>query len=164
VRVRVIAATHRDLLRAVNDGGFRADLYYRLAVVRLRVPALRERTEDIPLLVAELAGGAALSAVTVAELAAQPWPGNVRELRNAVEQAALQLPGAPPAPVGAAWRPYLATRAQALEEFNRAYFEALVQRSSNMSQLARDAGLDRRYLLRILERYGIARPRARRAS
>lgn len=103
--------------------------------------------------------------MALAHLYAQPWPGNVREPFNAVEQVALQLP-APSAdrPPSASWRPYLATRAQALEELNRAYFTALVRRSSNISQLARDAGLDRRYLLRILERYGIERPRARRAS
>ncbi|MGZ4337983.1 MAG: AAA-type ATPase lid domain-containing protein, partial [Gaiellaceae bacterium] len=105
-----------------------------------------------------------LSAVALAHLHAQPWPGNVRELFNAVEHVALQLPASSSRPEAESWRPYLSTRARALEEFNRSYFEALVRRSSNLSQLARDAGLDRRYLLRILERYGIARPRARRAS
>ena len=175
VRLRVIAATHRDLLRRANQGLFRAELFYRVAVVRVRVPPLRDRLDDLPLLVEaclerlRARDGAhlpeQLSAVALAHLYAQPWPGNVRELFNAVEQVALQLP-APSAgrPPSASWRPYLATRAQALEEFNRAYFTALVQRSSNISQLARDAGLDRRYLLRILERYGIERPRTRRAS
>jgi len=174
VRLRVIAATHRDLLRRANQGLFRAELYYRVAVVRVRVPPLRERLEDLPLLVEaclrklRARDGAhlpeQLSAVALAHLYAQPWPGNVRELFNAVEQAALQLPAPSGKPPPASWRPYLATRAQAIEEFNRAYFEALVKRSSNMSQLARDAGLDRRYLIRILERYGLGRARARRAS
>jgi len=174
VRLRVIAATHRDLLRRANQGLFRAELYYRVAVVRVRVPPLRERLEDLPLLVEaclrklRARDGAhlpeQLSAVALAHLYAQPWPGNVRELFNAVEQAALQLPAPSGKPPGPSWRPYLATRAQAIEEFNRAYFEALVKRSSNMSQLARDAGLDRRYLIRILERYGIGRFRAKRAS
>ena len=175
VRVRVLAATHRDLLRRANEGLFRSELYYRLAVVRLRVPPLRDRLEDLPLLVEaclqqlRARNGAhlpqQLSAVALAHLYAQPWPGNVRELFNAVEQAALQLPAATsPPPQQAPWRPYQATRAQALAEFDRAYFEALVQRGSNLSQLARDAGIDRRYLLRILDRYGIARPRLRRAS
>ncbi len=174
VRMRVVAATHRDLLRRSNQNLFRSELFYRLAVVRVRVPPLRERLDDLPLLVEaclqQLRAREGthlpeqLSAVALAHLYAQPWPGNVRELFNAVEHAALQLPmpGARAAPPP--WRPYLATRAQALEEFNRAYFEALVKRSSNVSQLARDAGLDRRYLIRILERYGIERPRARRAS
>ena len=173
VRIRVIAATHRDLLRRANEGLFRSELYYRIAVVRLRVPPLRDRLDDLPLLVeaclARLRACDAahlpeqLSAVALAHLYAQPWPGNVRELFNAVEQAALQLTAPSARPEGAAWRPYQATRAQALAEFDRAYFAALVQRGSNLSQLARDAGIDRRYLLRILDRYGIARPRARRA-
>jgi Nif-specific regulatory protein len=174
VRIRVIAATHRDLVRRANQGLFRSELFYRIAVVRLRVPPLRERLDDLPLLVAaclkqlRARDGAhlpeQLSAVALAHLYAQPWPGNVRELFNAVEQAALQLPAPSVRPERAAWRPYQTTRAQALAEFDRAYFEALVRRSSNLSQLARDAGIDRRYLLRILERYGIDRPRARRAS
>jgi DNA-binding NtrC family response regulator len=174
VRIRVIAATHRDLVRRANQGLFRSELFYRIAVVRLRVPPLRERLDDLPLLVEaclkqlRARDGAhlpeQLSAVALAHLYAQPWPGNVRELFNAVEQAALQLPAPSVRPERAAWRPYQTTRAQALAEFDRAYFEALVQRGSNLSQLARDAGLDRRYLLRILERYGIDRPRAQRAS
>jgi DNA-binding NtrC family response regulator len=174
VRMRVIAATHRDLMRRSNQGLFRCELFYRVAVVRVRVPPLRERLEDLPLLVEaclrQLRAREGthlpeqLSAVALAHLYAQPWPGNVRELFNAVEHAALQLPAPSSRPQAASWRPYLATREQALDKFNRAYFEALVLRSSNLSQLAREAGLDRRYLLRILERYGIERPRAKRAS
>jgi DNA-binding NtrC family response regulator len=170
IDVRVIAATHRDLLRCVNQSQFRAELYYRLAVVRLRVPPLRERLEDLPLLVETClqqlrarAGEevpAQLSAVALAHLYAQPWMGNVRELFNAVEQAVLQLPAAPQrsAPL---ITPYYSTREQALDDFNRAYFSSLLERSRNMSQLAREAGLDRRYLLRILERYGLGRGRAK---
>jgi DNA-binding NtrC family response regulator len=167
VRVRVVAATHRDLLRRTNQGQFRSELYYRLAVVRVRVPPLRERLEDLPLLVdcclRQLRAREGehipeqLSAVAMAHLYAQPWPGNVRELFNAVEQVALQLPASTPRREPLAWNPYYATRAQALEDFNRAYFTALVQRGANVSQLARDAGLDRRYLIRILKRYGIDR-------
>jgi DNA-binding NtrC family response regulator len=175
VRIRVIAATHRDLLRRANEGLFRSELYYRLAVVRLRVPPLRDRLDDLPLLVEaclqqlRVRDGAhlpaQLSAVAMAHLYAQPWPGNVRELFNAVEQVALQLPAPSAAPPQrGTWQPYQATRARVLADFERAYFEALVQRGTNLSQLARDAGLDRRYLLRILDKYGIERPRARRAS
>jgi transcriptional regulator with GAF, ATPase, and Fis domain len=166
VQLRIIAATHRDLLRRANEGQFRADLYYRVAVVRLRVPPLRERMEDLPLLVgmrlAELREREGmhvpdqLSAVALAHLAGQPWPGNVRELFNAVEQAALQLPQAVAPPPARRTAPFFTTREQALDDFNRQYFTALVQRSSNFSQIAREAGLDRRYLQRILDRYGIA--------
>jgi DNA-binding NtrC family response regulator len=94
--VRVIAATHRDLTRLVAEGSFRADLFYRLAVIRLRVPALRERREDIPLLAASFARAAMGEGVSLPAQALEvvfekyrshAWPGNVRELRNAVERA-----------------------------------------------------------------------------
>ncbi len=96
VDVRVLAATHRDLARAVRDGRFREDLFYRLGVVPLHLPPLRERLADIvPLAEHVLAlsagpGGAAkrLSAAAAARLIAYPWPGNVRELRNAMERVA----------------------------------------------------------------------------
>jgi two-component system, NtrC family, response regulator GlrR len=93
--VRIVAATNRDLRREVNRGAFRADLYYRLAVVRLAVPPLRARLGDIPLLVEHFlqrlgAHPEMLRQLTaepfLAELAQAPWPGNVRELRNHVEQ------------------------------------------------------------------------------
>jgi DNA-binding NtrC family response regulator len=171
VRARVIAATHRDLLRCVNQGQFRPELYYRVAVVRVRVPPLRERLDDLPLLVesclAQLraregeAVPAQLSAVALAHLYAQPWLGNVRELFNAVEQAVLQLPVAGSARTPPPVTPYYTTREQAMDDFNRAYFSSLLARSQNVSQLAREAGLDRRYLLRILERYGLGKRRAK---
>lgn len=100
VDVRVLAATHRDLRRAVQEGCFREDLYYRIGVVPLHLPALRERLADIvPLaehfLVRAAGSGAAsgaaperLSAEAAARLVAHPWPGNVRELRNAMERVA----------------------------------------------------------------------------
>jgi DNA-binding NtrC family response regulator len=122
VDLRVVAATHRDLAREVNEGTFREDLYYRLAVVRVRVPPLRERREDIPGLVAHfirrgLAGDPArgealvdsLSPATRDRLLRHPWPGNVRELRNVVERslalsgdAATRLDGLDPPTVRAA--------------------------------------------------------------
>ncbi|MGY3901303.1 sigma-54-dependent transcriptional regulator [Aeromonas lusitana] len=95
VDVRVIAATNIDVEQAVANGGFRMDLYYRLNVVRLRTPALRERSEDIQLLaddiLAEVRGGRVLSFTHKARQAMQSygWPGNVRELRNRVQRAAV---------------------------------------------------------------------------
>jgi DNA-binding NtrC family response regulator len=98
VDVRVIAATHRDLESAVSQGRFREDLYHRLRVVELRVPALRERTEDIPILVERFLGEIAaemgmppisIDEEAIAMLRAYPWPGNVRELRNALERAVI---------------------------------------------------------------------------
>jgi len=90
--VRVIAATHRQLDREVEAGGFREDLYYRLAVLKIRLPPLRQRVEDIPLLVSHFLEAAGASEVqvgyeTMRRLQAHPWPGNVRELRNYVERA-----------------------------------------------------------------------------
>ena len=97
VDVRVVAATAKELQQAVEHGEFRADLFYRLNVVHLHIPPLRERPEDIPALLAHFAGQAAQRlghtvSVTPAALAAlshHSWPGNVRELRNAVERAAV---------------------------------------------------------------------------
>jgi two-component system, NtrC family, response regulator len=90
IDVRVVAASNRDLEQAIRDGAFREDLYYRLAVVPLRLPALRERAGDIPLLVRHFAGkygGGEFSSAALAALGRYPWPGNVRELENAVQQA-----------------------------------------------------------------------------
>ncbi len=94
VDVRLVCATHRDLRRMVRDGLFREDLYYRLARLRLAVPALSERADDIPVLAAHFAalcadevGAKELSDAAVSRLLAYPWPGNVRELRNVVSAA-----------------------------------------------------------------------------
>ena len=95
VNVRVVAATHRDLERETSTGGFRLDLFHRLAVGIVRLPPLRERREDIPLLVAHFLdaqrgpGNWSLCSDVLPFLQQQRWPGNVRALRNAVERAAL---------------------------------------------------------------------------
>jgi formate hydrogenlyase transcriptional activator len=102
VDVRVIAATNRDLLRALADGAFRQDLYYRLSVFPLRVPPLRERREDIPLLVHYFVGRYAarigrkithLAQDSMERLVAYPWPGNIRELENVIERAVILSAG-----------------------------------------------------------------------
>jgi DNA-binding NtrC family response regulator len=98
--VRIVAASHRDLARLVSEGRFREDLYYRLNVVPLRVPPLRERKEDVTalarLFVARLAPDAAevptLGSDAIAALQLHSWPGNVRELRNVVERAMAYSP------------------------------------------------------------------------
>lgn len=87
VDVRFVSATHRDLLAMVAQGSFREDLYFRLAVLPVVVPPLRQRREDIPRLVRHFAAGAPLSPDFVEDLSKMPWRGNVRELRNAIERA-----------------------------------------------------------------------------
>jgi transcriptional regulator with GAF, ATPase, and Fis domain len=102
VNVRVIAATNRDLAEAIRQGRFREDLYYRLNVFPVRLPPLRERTEDIPPLVWEFLGQfnarmgkkiTQVSCPTMEALQRRPWPGNVRELRNVIEHGAIVSTG-----------------------------------------------------------------------
>ena len=96
VDVRVIAATHRDLLERVGNGGFREDLFYRLHVLPIHLPALRERiAEIVPLAEHFLScvSGKRLAADAAARLVGHAWPGNVRELKNAMERAAVLLRG-----------------------------------------------------------------------
>jgi len=94
IDVRVVSATNRDLKAETGRGGFRADLYYRLGVLPVRMPALRERPEDIPLLALHFlarngSGGRELTDGARQKLNSHPWPGNIRELRNVMERAAL---------------------------------------------------------------------------
>ena len=102
VDVRIVAATNADLARSVEEGRFRRDLYYRLAVVPVRLPPLREREGDVVLLARAFAAkygeqlrGRAVTLARDAEpvLLAHPWPGNVRELQNVLQRALLKLPG-----------------------------------------------------------------------
>jgi transcriptional regulator with GAF, ATPase, and Fis domain len=98
VKVRIIAATNRDLDDSVARGEFRVDLYYRLNVIDIRIPPLRERRDDIPLLAAgflrEFSGAAAeLTADAMEALRGHDWPGNVRELRNVLERAVILSDG-----------------------------------------------------------------------
>lgn len=170
VRVRVIAATHRDLLDRVRSGQFREDLYFRLAVVTLNVPPLREHREDIPALARSFArqeGAPDLDEDIISELSSRDFPGNVRELRNAVLAfLALGSLGGPtqeprPAEELGAIRfdaPYLAQRDALVESFTRKYVTSLLQQTNgNQSEAARIAGLDRTYFGRMLAKLGISR-------
>ena len=175
---RVVAATHRDLRAQANDGTFRADLYYRLAVARIVVPALRERPEDIePLLehfVEEAAGSAAASPFSprsVETLRTQRWSGNVRELRNVVE-AALAMGrvtldgGAPPSaasepppgdsPDAGPLPVYRDARTDAIARFEADYLGRLIREcEGNASEAARRAKMDRPYLITLLRKHGL---------
>jgi DNA-binding NtrC family response regulator len=96
VDIRVIAATHRDLKKAVDSGAFRQDLYYRLNVISIRLPSLRERIEDIPVLAAEFLarhGYYEIPPDVMSALTGHDWPGNVRELQNCMDRMAAMNPG-----------------------------------------------------------------------
>jgi DNA-binding NtrC family response regulator len=188
VDLRVVAATRKDLRSEVEKGKFREDLYFRLNVVPITAPPLRDRREDIPLLVehflAKLAGpgkpAPALSEATRGALMAHDWPGNVRELRNVIERAlalgtdpsVLVSPlgdtGPRPAitatPAGSAdgmeFEPGMSfrdTKEKWTEGFERRYLAWLLRRAEgNISKAARDADMDRKYLHKLLRKYGIA--------
>ncbi len=178
VDVRIVAATNRALLTEVDEGRFREDLYYRLAVVRVSLPPLRERAEDIPLLVErfarDLAGGGggapAIAERTVRHFMAQSWPGNVRELRNAVARAlSLGAPAGPstgevvppaavPAPAAEADLsvPLKIARERLEEAFERAYLSAaLAKTGGNVTRAAELAGVNRKFIQRAIKRYGL---------
>ncbi len=170
VDVRIVAATHRDLRAEVNRGGFRLDLFYRLAVVTVTLPALRERPDDIPLLVEHFlrdAGwdqpiGALISPAAMDSLARLHFAGNVRELRNLVEAAVAmgelaQPSGSLPRAVEAAsfttdvGLPYKEARAELLEKFEDSYLAALLARTDgNVSAAARLAQMTRSHLTELL--------------
>jgi len=181
VDLRVIAATRKDLRSEVEKGKFREDLYFRLNVVPITAPALRERREDIPMLIDHMLGklaphpdnAAQLSESTRAALMAHDWPGNVRELRNVLERA-LALgtdPGMLVSPLGSEtvttsvhhaameFEPHLSfreTKEKWNELFERRYLSWLIKRADgNISKAARDADMDRKYLHKLLRKYGI---------
>ncbi len=167
--VRVVAATNRDLARAVAEGRFREDLYYRLRVIPIGLPPLRERRDDVPLLAAELLEaiaaargrpGLTLTPASVARLAQHPWPGNVRELANALEFAVALAPGRrirpedlPPELSGGRARYSAAERGP--EDEAARLREALARHGGNRSAAARALGMDRVTLYRKLKRLGL---------
>ena len=180
VNVRVVAATNRDLREEVNRGTFRQDLYFRLEVMRLRVPPLRERPDDIPVLVEHFRSlakpsdaAAPFSDETMRNFVAHPWPGNVRELRNAVERltvlddvpfTASAAPGSGDGPGEGApvdiRVPFKDAKNALTDRFERRYLTAMLEATGgNISEAARRAGIDRVYLLRLMGRYGLRKPR-----
>jgi len=177
--VRVVTATNRDLRAEVNAGTFRMDVYFRIAVVVLKIPPLRERRTDLPLLVEHFVRQAGhdgpleeiLPTGALAELDRHQWPGNVRELRNWVE-ATLALGESPElfasGPDAAAdgrtdaigcepallELPYKDARELLLRRFEERYLERLIERAGdNVTRAARLARMDRSYLIRLLQRH-----------
>ncbi|RKG56635.1 FHA domain-containing protein [Corallococcus sp. AB011P] len=171
VNVRVVAASHVNLEQAVQQGKFRRDLFHRLAVLRVTLPALRDRPEDIPLLIdhmLKLMGRqpGALSDQTRALLMQYPWPGNVRELRNVVEQVVNLGEEALPdleAHPGADGRkgpdldlPFKEAKEHLIEVFERDYLKNLIERcEGNISRASREADIDRVYLRKLLRKHGL---------
>lgn len=172
-RVRIIAATHRSLKDDVEDGRFRSDLYYRLMVVTLHAPPLRERMEDLPLLAEKLVEALKLAPLTpsvIEALSKRSYPGNVRELKHAIlaYSAVGELPGAQPPLEGDkldtalrafldTTRPYAEQKEALVERMTRLYLEGLIESTGgNRSEAARIAELQRGYLRRLLEKFGLS--------
>ncbi len=180
IDVRVIAASRDDLDAEVAAGRFRADLMYRLAVVRVTLPPLRTRREDITLLVRELVRRRGLADETPAgpnldRLVAHGWPGNVRELRNVIDRAialapgaqrfadlAVRIDGGPIAGEGLAVRsdlPYADAKAAVLHELERRYLaDVLAREAGNLSAASRTSGIDRKHLRTLARKHGLVPP------
>ncbi|MFK7986811.1 MAG: sigma 54-interacting transcriptional regulator [Sandaracinaceae bacterium] len=174
---RVISATHRDLRPEANAGAFRPDLYFRLAVGRVRIPALRDRPDDIDALVEHFAremtgtGDEVFGPAALDALRRQRWTGNVRELRNVVEASlamgrlALEATAPSPNPLHVVERasadssprlPYAEARAEATAQFEYTYLASLIDETEgNASEAARRARMDRAWLLKLLKRHGL---------
>jgi DNA-binding NtrC family response regulator len=168
--VRIVAASHRDLTAAALRGGFRSDLYYRLAVLHVRVPPLRERLDDLPLLIGSLEarlvretgrGPLRLAPSALDRLLAHDWPGNVRELHAALARALVRSGGAEITadhlePLGAAAAVATPT-ASGLDLERRMIVAALSGSAGNLAQAARRIGWTRQKLYRRLRALGIRR-------
>ena len=177
VNVRVVAATNKDLEKEMAEGNFREDLYYRLNVIPFRVPALRERREDIPLLLSHFLArfghengrpGVHLTPAAEARLIQYPWPGNVRELQNIVERIVLMTPreridvaDLPPSVAEPSQQEALpgleeATLAAARVAFERSFLERRLEEfGGNVSRTAEAVGLARETLSRKLGSLGV---------
>jgi DNA-binding NtrC family response regulator len=176
VDVRVVAASRVDLSLAVAEGTFRPDLYYRLAVVALPLPPLRQRREDLPLLVADLLRRRGLEPGPIRGpalelLSGHDWPGNVRELRNVLERAlvlsprahgfeelrlSLQPQGTGPEVPLRTDLPFAEAKQAVVDAFERHYLRDVLSRAGgNLSEASRQAGVDRKHLRALARRHGL---------
>jgi len=170
IEVRVIAATHHDLSQGVGEGTFRRDLYYRLNVVRVSIPPLRARREDIPLLARHMAERMAevlklpvkrISPEAMALFMAYDWPGNVRQLGNAIQHAyvlgdgrAIRLADLPEELLGGSESP--AGEFPTLREINRQHVRRALQAAGGVRErAARLLGIDRKSLWRFMRRHSM---------
>lgn len=182
VNIRVIAATNQDLEEKVRRGTFRQDLYYRLAAIEIKVPPLRERPDDIPVLARHLLQrlesemrrrGCRFDPTAFSELVAYEWPGNVRELRNIIERAVMLagtecitgseiralLPlrkglSSPIEVLGSAEEPYIEAKRKIVADFTSAYLKLkLALSNGSMTQAAQNSGINLQYFSLLKKRY-----------
>jgi DNA-binding NtrC family response regulator len=182
VNIRVIAATNQDLVEKVRRGTFRQDLYYRLAAIEIKVPPLRERPDDIPVLARHLLQrlesemrrrGCRFDPTAFSELVAYEWPGNVRELRNIIERAVMLagtecitgseiralLPlrkglSSPIEVLGSAEEPYIEAKRKIVADFTSAYLKLkLALSNGSMTQAAQNSGINIQYFSLLKKRY-----------
>jgi DNA-binding NtrC family response regulator len=170
--VRIIAATHRDLEEAIRDGSFREDLYYRINVFPLTIPPLRERPEDITLLVEHFLKGKGTDPGQIRPealrlLAEHPFPGNIRELENVIERGLILAEGAPLGPehfpslrgrepLQEMNLPEIPDDGVSMEELERLYILAALEKAEgNKSRAAALLGMTRRTFYSRMERHGI---------
>jgi two-component system, NtrC family, response regulator GlrR len=173
--VRVVAATNRDLRAEVNAGRFRADLYFRLAVIQVRLPPLRERMDDLPELAQALIakirserkiqGNLVVDAELLRDLNAYGWPGNVRELRNYLEQWLVlrerpeRFEDSSNTVASTSSPPTKGTLREVRDESERVYLTALLKRCGwQIQESAKEADIDRATLFRLMRKHDIRQP------
>ncbi len=170
VDVRIISATNRDLKQAIEEGAFREDLYYRLNIVPIRIPPLRERKEDIPLLANHFLRKFAkehdkdmteISPLALQKLVGYNWPGNIRELENKIQQTVvvatadtirpedIDLPGE--------MRSFKEEKSKVVAEFERNYVAKLLSlHEGNITRASRAAGMDRKNFWQLMKKYKVS--------
>ncbi len=177
--VRIIAATNKDLVKEVAANRFRDDLYFRLNVITIPIPSLRDRVEDVPLLVNRFLslgtrGPRSIEPDALAALIAYRWPGNVRELANVIERARILADGSsitvrdlpmsvaqPRTTVASvlSGEPVARSNGSNLEELERQHIRHVLDAESwNKARAARSLGISRRRLYRLLEKHGLTKP------